>query len=390
MPSDYLPSEDVLNDMPDILLGRIKDIALLVTHAAEAENVELVLERIAQVSAQLVNAKYAALGVPDDRGGLRYFKVAGLTPEQIRQIPHPPRGHGLLGEIMNGRQVIRLERMQDDPRSCGFPSGHPSMSSLLGVPIMLGEELHGMLYLSDRKDGQPFSEHDQWVIEVMASYAALAIANSVLQEQRSRLAMLEERERIGMELHDGVIQSIYAIGMQVDLVCNAAKEGTDTQELKRVIGGLNTVIEDIRKYIQNLRARSEQRSTIRECLEEILLRIHVPDKLTIDIGAPDLPAPLPASTFEAVCQIVHEALSNVVRHANATYVHIEALIHDDHFEIVIEDNGLGFDISSMRNHNGLGLSNIQQRARLHGGQVTITSRLGAGTKLAISIPTRVF
>ncbi len=382
--SDKYPVSDMLNDM-DSILARLREIASLVTRAAEAETLEGVLERIAHVSRELVNARYAALGVPDGRAGLEYFKVSGISPEQIRHIDHPPRGLGLLGAIMNERQTIRIDRITDDERSSGFPPGHPAMTSMLGVPILLGEELHGMLYLTDRLDGLPFSEQDQWLTEILASYAAMAIASSRLRDQSRRLATMDERDRISMELHDGIIQSLYAIGMQVDLLCSTA-QGKQASELSQVIRGLNTVIEDIRHYIQNLRADSYGQRTISDCLREVLLRIHIPDKLKIKLDAPELRAPFSPTTFEAICQIVHEAVSNVIRHADATLLNIRAEYGDEVFEILIADNGRGFDLDDMRHHNGLGLRNIQQRARLHGGHVDILSSPGEGTELRIRVP----
>ena len=109
--------------------------------------------------------RYAALGVPDGKGGLRYFKVAGMTPEQIAQLDHLPVGKGLLGAVMTDRNNIRLENMADDQRSAGFCPAHPVMTSFLGVPIQVGQQLFGILYLCDRVDGQPFSEQDEWLVE---------------------------------------------------------------------------------------------------------------------------------------------------------------------------------------------------------------------------------
>jgi signal transduction histidine kinase len=390
MTSDTYPAEDVINNIPEIL-PRLREIASLVTHAAQAESIEIVLERIARVSAELVHAHYGALGIPDGQGGLRYFKVTGITPEQIRQIDHPPIGKGLLGVIMNEEETLRLEHMRDDPRSVGFPSGHPDMESLLGVPVMMGDQLYGMLYLTDRTDGQPFTEQDQWLIEVMASFAAQAIASSNLQEERSRFAMVEERERISMELHDGVIQSIYAIGMHIDLINSGLQDKQLTQELGTVIDGLNTVIDDIRRYILDLRTVYGNQNSLKQYLEDLITRLHIPEKLHVDIKVPDnQPVPLPPATFEAVCQIINEALSNVVRHANATQVTITGSLHSNMYEVTIEDNGKGFDRSSADHKEGLGLHNIQQRARLHGGHVTIDSTPGAGTRLTIRIFTRPF
>ncbi len=219
----------------------------------------------------------------------------------------------------------------------------------------------------------------------MASYAALAIANLSLQEQRNRLAMLEDRERIGMELHDGVIQSIYAIGMEVQLLPSTSGS-IQAEGFDRVIRGLNNVIEDIRSYILNLKSAHYAQKTVRECFDEVILRLHVPEELEIHLDAPDSPPPLQSATFEAVCQIVNEAVSNIVRHAHATEASIYTESGKDLFQVIIQDNGRGFNLTEALDQNGLGLRNIQQRAKLHGGEVGIETAPTEGTRLTISIP----
>ncbi len=363
-------------------LAQLRQIAEAVMYAAEGGTVEQVLERIAHVSRDLVKARYAALGVPDGRGGLRYFKVSGITDEEVQRIPHLPVGRGLLGVIMREREVVRLEKISDDPRSCGFPPGHPPMEAMLGVPIQVGAQLLGMLYLCDRMDGALFDENDQWLVETMAGYAALAIAGAQLTEQQKRLSMLDERERIGMELHDGVIQSLYAIGMHLDLMRFSGK--TQSDDLGEIIGNLNQVIEDVRHYILNLKA--QRSGTIYECFREMLARLYVPGSLQVEINAPDEPPPFTAATFQGVCQIANEAISNAVRHADATRLVISTQHDRKRFQITIHDNGKGFDAAALRDHNGLGLHNMQQRARLYEGRVDIQSTPGQGTTLTITIP----
>lgn len=353
-------------------------------YAAEGSDPEQVLERIARLSAELVNARYAALGIPDGKGGLRYFKVYGMTPEEIARLPHLPRGEGLIGAILKERKPVRLANMRDDPRSGGFCAAHPPMTSLLGVPIQVGQQLYGTLYLCDRNDGQPFDEQDEWLIETMAGYAALAIVGSDLREKQHRLTLLEERERIGMELHDGVIQSLYALGMQLDLIRSSG--AIQSEEVSPVIDGLNEVIEDIRRYILNLKTRGQQQKTIREILVELVNRLHLPTTLHVEIDAPEIAPIFPQAIFEAICQIINEAMSNVVRHANASSLKVTVRQDDRNFDAVIIDNGTGFELPDASQLSGLGLRNIQTRARLYGGQVHIDSAPGKGTTVTIHIP----
>jgi signal transduction histidine kinase len=382
MNSDNYPENPVEDVLP-----QLKEIVESVMYAAEAGSEEQVLERIAQVSRELVNARYAALGVPDGKGGLRYFKVSGMTQEEILQVAHLPIGLGLLGAIMKDREVLRLERFQEDPRSVGFPTGHPPMYNLLGVPIQVGTQLLGMLYLTDREDGLPFSERDQWLIETMAGYAALAIVGAQLSEQQGRLRMLEERERIAMDLHDGIIQSLYAIGMHLDLMRAGNRMCQD--DLGNIISNLNTVIEDIRRYILNL--KSVNSGTIYDYFREMLNRLYIPEGLKIEINAPHEPPPFTTVTFEAICQIANEAISNAVRHAKASHIGISTQHAQGRFQITITDDGAGFDpAATVSAQNGLGLRNMERRAKMFGGQVTIKSLPGQGTTLTITLPVNVY
>jgi signal transduction histidine kinase len=372
------------NDMP-YLLSRLKAIATTVMYAAGADTLGGVLERLADSARDLVGARYAALGIPDGRGGLEYFEFTGMSPEQANMIGHLPRGRGLLGAIMQEREPIRLERMQDDPRSSGFPPHHPSMERFLGVPILVGDHLFGMLYLTDRLDGKPFTEQDQWLIETTAGYAALAIAGVELREQQRRVALLEERDRISMELHDGVIQSLYAVGMYLELI--RTSEALKAEDLTEAIHNLDSVITDIRGYIQNLKARERQERTLEQSLREVVKRLHVPPTLNVVIEPFHEQVALRPTIFEAVLQMANEALSNVIRHAHAQHVHITAMQDARAFHMTISDDGRGFDPNQIvSDEGGLGLRNMQQRARLHGGEVTIESAPESGTRVHLVIP----
>jgi signal transduction histidine kinase len=369
------------------LLLRLNEIASTVMNAAEAGNLEQVLERIAQVCGELVNARYAALGIPDDNGRLKYFKVAGLSIEQIRHIDHLPSGHGLLGAIMQERKPLRLEQMREDPRSSGFCAKHPPMTSLLGVPVQLGDRLFGLLYMCDRKDGQPFSEQDERLVEILAGYAAFAIAGSTLVEQQSRLTLLEERERVSMALHDGIIQSLYAMGVHLQLI-TTSQESTQDDYVK-VMKELDTVIEDIRRYILNLKPNDEGQPTLSGAIREIITRLHPPADLRIDVDAAGNLPSLSHTAFESVYQMMQEALSNVFRHANATHVVISAMVIEDQVCISIRDNGQGFEsreAGEESRYSGLGLRNMQQRAHRLGGDLLIESKPGEGTSVTLTIP----
>lgn len=368
------------------ILSQLKDIATGVMYAAEASTIGEVLERIADTSRELVRARYAALGIPDGEGGLQFFKFSGLTKDEASHIGHLPEGRGLLGEIMHARKPIRVEQIISHPASIGFPPNHPPMERFLGVPIQVGMQLFGMLYLTDRLDGLPFDEDDQWLIETIAGYAALAIAGAQIREQSQRLTLLEERERISMELHDGVIQSLYAIGMHLELL--RVTGSTDPEALRSATQNLNVVIDDIRSYILNLKTRDANKETIRQCMQSVLKRLHVPDSLDVQLNAPPTPMPFSPANTEAICQMVMEAVSNVIRHSNATRLVITADENERVFNLTIQDNGQGFDTEALaqRSQHGLGLRNMLERARILRGHAQVKSSPNAGTTISITLP----
>lgn len=372
-----------LSNMPSVL-RQLKTIAASVMYAAEANTLGEVLQRIADVSREIVGARYAALGVPNGGGGLEFFEISGMTPEAARRIPHPPLGRGLIGAIMMEREPIRLEDIQRDPRSVGFPENHPHMTRFLGVPILVGQQLFGMFYLTDRIDGQPFDEVDQWLIETTAGYAALAIAGARLREQQRQLALLQERQRISMDLHDGVIQSIYAVGMYLDMMRSSGS--VRAEDLDAAIQHLNEIIEDIRAYILNLTRRGSGDDTIRRCLMNVVERLHIPPDVQVSVDAPNVPMPFNSVLQEAISQMAQEALSNSLRHANARSIQLTAQIVNRCFILSVRDDGCGFDPASAEQGEGLGLRNIRQRAALHKGEITITSAPGQGSTVTLRLP----
>jgi signal transduction histidine kinase len=157
---------------------------------------------------------------------------------------------------------------------------------------------------------------------------------------------------------------------------------------------LNETIEDIRRYILNLYQRGAQGDTIYSCMQDIINKLHIPETLTVEIEAPDIAIAIPKPLFESICQMASEAVSNVIRHANATRVSLIAQIINDEFHLVIADNGQGFDATTQTKNvnvvsdtsSGLGLRNMQRRVELHKGQFELQSSMGKGTRITLRIP----
>lgn len=354
-------------------------------------DVDKVLQLIVDSARELGNAKYAALAVGDWRmpgpGNVHRFVVSGLPREEIKKIAHWPQGLGLLGAVIHGQQAIRIESIEEDTRSVGMPAGHPPMEGFLGVPITGAGETLGNLYLTNKLSGDEFDDNDQRLIEMLAAHAAVAIQNARLYSQVERLAILEERTRIGMDLHDGVIQSIYAVGLTLESTRLALPDGADevSNLLDTAIEGLNDAIRDIRNFILDLRPRrfaGDVQQGLAQLVREFQANTMVPVSITVPERLDDLPLP----QGRAIFLTTQEALANIARHARATKVDIALLYKANQALLTIRDNGRGFDITNESLRVGHGLANMQARAESLHGTFDIQSSAENGTKVSIKLP----
>jgi len=171
-----------MNSKPALSAEQLEE-RLAALHRASLElvqdiSLDSLLQRIARIACDQAGAAYAAIGVRDKDGGIANFITVGISAEETARMPHPPVGKGLIGAIADAEGPIRVDDMAKDPRSAGFPEGHPKMTSLLGVPIRLGSQRLGQIYLTDKLDGGVFTKDDERVIETLAAYAAVAISNA--------------------------------------------------------------------------------------------------------------------------------------------------------------------------------------------------------------------
>jgi signal transduction histidine kinase len=164
-------------------------------------SLDALLQRIVEVAAALTGARYAALGVIDSTGTeLERFIVTGIDDETSERIGEPPRGRGILGALIRDARPLRLHELSEDPRSVGFPPGHPPMHSFLGVPILLRGVAYGNLYLTE-KDGGDFTEEDEELVQLLAAQAAVAVENTRLYEASTRWSrQLESLTEVGNAL----------------------------------------------------------------------------------------------------------------------------------------------------------------------------------------------
>jgi signal transduction histidine kinase len=363
---------------------------------------EPLLQRVVDESRALAGAKYAALGVLSDDGKrIDQFIFSGMEPNAREMIGTHPMAVGLLGLILESSQPVRIDNIAEDPRAAGYPDSHIPMRTLLGVAVVARGKVLGNLYLADKLDPEseaalPFTEIDARTLEMFATHASIAIENARLQQQNQQLAIMQERERFGMNMHDGIIQSLYALG----LILEDAEHRVESepmvarQRLRQTIDGLNQVIRDIRAYIMDLRPQRFEESTMALGLERLVQNLSAHWSLrvqtTIDPEAAALIDSLGSSATRQKSELLHiaqEALTNINKHARATVVSVVLALDEGDLVLTITDNGQGFDVfQTARSSTGNGLRNMQQRARALHGELEIQSLPGSGTTLTLSLP----
>ena len=353
---------------------------------ASVLSVDDVLQVIVDQVRPLVGAEYAALGIVDARGVIERFITSGLSDEARARIGPLPRGHGFLGLIIR-EGSFRIPDINKDPRRYGFPPHHPPMTSFLGVPVSVKGRSVGNLYLTNKRDAAEFTARDQELVETFARHAAIAIENARLHEQVHRLAIVDERERIGKDLHDGIIQSIYAVGLSLEDVPELIAEDPDevVERVERAIDTLHLTIRDIRNFILGLRPELLGGTTLAggvAALVEDFRHNSVVD-IELKVGA------LPREPAEAVTShflgIINEALSNVARHSGATRAWIDVLGDQHGLTVTIRDNGRGFDATAIAPLGHQGLRNMRSRAAGIGAMMDISSTRDQGTEIKLTL-----
>ena len=384
-PSEAPPEPTLLtvNEL-EALVDATREIAAML-------ELEPVLQLIVDRVRSLVGADYAALGIVGANGRIDRFITSGISAEDRALIGANPQGRGLLGLIIREGRSYRIPNIVEHPDSAGFPPNHPAMTSFLGVPISVHGRSVGNLYLTDKRDALEFSDADRLLVEMFSLRAGIAIENARLHEQVQRLAIVEERERISRDLHDGIIQAIYGVALSLEDVQSLMASDPDEAEARvdRAIDSLNLTIREIRNFILGLRSELLHGADIVAGVATLVEEFATSGAADVDLELaldPEVTAGLPMTHRVQILQMAREALSNAARHARATRIRLTMRSDAGSIELTVEDDGVGFDVTEEPPAGHLGLANLRQRAAALGGIMTIESSPGKGTRLNIRIP----
>lgn len=352
-----------------------------------------VLSKIVESACDVADATYGALGVLDTDGGLDDFITHGVTEEQRAAIGRLPVGRGLLGALIKEARPVRLRRLQDDPRSEGFPPNHPPMSSFLGVPVTVRGRVYGNLYLAEKRGAPEFSEADERAVVTLAAHAGVAIENARLFAEAEERLALEERTRLARELHDSVSQALFAMTLETGAAQQVlGRAGANPQLLGHRLARLRELTEgalaEMRALIFALRPEAIQEEGLVAAIDKHAKGVAAREDLNIALEAPEDRLPLPPEIDEQLYRLTQEALSNVAKHSEATQVWIRidfAETEPQQLVLEVEDNGVGFDpLISRPGH--LGLLSMTQRAEALSGRLDVDSSPGSRTVIRAVVP----
>jgi len=345
------------------------------------------LSHIVEEALSLANARYGALAVLDTTGKeVVEFLVSGLYPdEEATLLEGPlPTGKGVLGLLIDDPRPIRIRTIGDHPASVGFPPGHPPMTSFLGAPIKVRDKVYGNLYLTEKIGVDEFTADDQAVIEALALAAGIAVENARLHQRAGEIAVYEERDRMARDLHDGVIQRLFAIGLSL--------QGTAAQAGRSVASSIGGVVDDIDETIRQVRATIFElgsagrgmgiRSNVLALVEEVqpALGFDVP----VEFSGP-IDAAVSDEVAEQLLATLREALSNVARHARATRASVTVALVSRECRLEIRDDGRGF-VGGPSPDGGMGLPNMRSRAEFLDGSFEVVQPPGGGTTIVWRVP----
>jgi signal transduction histidine kinase len=368
----------------------LREVSAAVLAVASRVSVREVLGTILVSARRLLDARYAALGVPDDNGSFAEFLADGITDEQWRAIGPVPRQHGLLGVLLRDPNPVRLDDIRTHPRFVWWPAAHPVLTDFIGMPITDGDEILGELFLANKRTPGGFTAQDQELLRLLAAHAAIALINARLYERSRELSIMEERNRIARELHDAVTQKLFSLRLTADAAATlldrdparaAAALATVRQLAAEATGELRAVMVGLRPV--DLAGDGLDVALRKQA--DLLDRVH---RASVRFDGVPV-AGLSAARQEAAYRIAQEALHNALRHANPTLVRISLASQEDTMLLEITDDGDGFDADATPHtaaSQRLGLLSMRERAHAVGGRLSVDSRPGGGATVRLVVP----
>lgn len=378
-------------------LRRQNDELLALHRAGLAVSADLALESVLQTiverACELLRARYGALAVLGGDGRVEAFVTWGVDDATRERIGPPPSCRGLLGVPLRAGERLRLDDLATDPRSAGFPSGHPPMRTLLAVPVLSRGGPRGNLYLSEKEHGAPFDAEDEETLVRFAQQAAIAIDNARLHRDAHELAAARERLRLAAATYDGLAQVLAYVNTKSQVVREHCKQGRHAdamRHLDQLAAAAREVYAEQRARLLDLRSLQDgtDPTTTAQAIAHHVRAWEAETEMPVELRLPEILEAPPEVELQLL-RIIQEGLENVRRHAHANSVRLLLEHRGPELHLEIADDGVGFDVAAPPSGNGaphLGLAAMRERAAAVGGELHLSAAPGAGTLLTLDVP----
>ncbi len=362
------------------------------TEITVLSDVGRVLDLVVASARELLGADAAMLSLLDEgRARLVVRAASGLRGEELMGVELSP-GQGVAGHIVLTGQPLVINDYLTDARITHELDGivrQEGLQTHVAAPISTRGRAIGALAVAFRR-ARPVSDDEVHLLSRMANQAAIAIENARLYEQVQSLAILEERDRLGREMHDSLGQSLGFLNLKAKLVEDLIMAGRTREaeeELVQMRLTIREAYDEVRHAILGLRA-SGAREDLEAALRVQIARFRDQAKLPVayDVRGP-VPS-VPALAAVQVTRIIQEALTNVRKHAQASAVTVSLVVDDGRLTVRVRDDGCGFDVTAVQAAAGarFGLETMRERAESIGGSLEVTSGPGQGTTVALTVP----
>jgi signal transduction histidine kinase len=369
-------------------LALVNDVAAALASSQEVD--EILNQTLTRVMAYLGVEAGEIFLTEEGTSELRLALHRGEAADAFWTMDHFHIGEGFIGIAAETGKPMVTMTPQQDMRYLRRAVVEAGFRCIACIPMMARGNVVGVMGVATRHE-RHFDQREIHLLTAIGTWAGITIENARLNRQARRVAVLEERERIGMDLHDGIIQSIYAVGLALDYARLVVGEDTAQARTKieQAIEGLNATIRDIRSYILDLRPRQLRGETLMDGLKRLIDEFRINTQAEITLAGPDDGlVELPTSHATALFHICQEALANVAKHSKGRHASVHVWTASGRVLLEVADSGQGFDLRKMSVTLGHGLSNMHTRAHKVGGDVEITSETGEGTTVLAWVPLR--
>ena len=356
---------------------RLSALSDAVMDVAKGEDLKTSLNRLIQNAVLITDCTYGALGSITADGTLEDFTFVGMSDETADEIDTFPEGKGLLGHLLAVPEPLRVSVISEHPSSVGFPKGHPLMSGFLGVPIRIRDELYGSIYLTQKRNGKSFTEEDEKLVVVLASAAGVAIDSYRGHIAQNQVVVLAERERIARDLHDLVIQRLFASGISLHSIESEPSLSIEVQgKIQSVLDNLDSTVQQIRTTIFALLDEHPIADLRTLIMSEVAsLSATAGFQISYSFLGP-IDTVIGEDLSSQVIPVIRELITNAIRHADANAIDLVVLANQTYCEIRVVDDGKGYIPGERKS----GLLNLERRALARGGEFEILGNTVSGTR----------